>query len=223
VGIAVTDLSFDRIGAAARLLARGFHADPISTFYLDDPVARRVAFPAFFRAVIYETFEAGNAYAALAGERLLGVAIWLPPSGATPSPAFRRRASRNHAVVRERFPRGADGLYAGFGALGSLPPEEPHWYLAFVGVDPAVQRSGVGSQLLSPVLAQADAASRLPLLPRDTVSRDPPVLPSPRLRTPKGGTAFTGCARPLDHAPQPGIGSLIHARGVLLSVRLRSP
>jgi GNAT superfamily N-acetyltransferase len=161
VGIVVTDLSFDRIGAAARLLARGFHADPIITFYLDDPAARRVALPAFFRAVIYETFEAGHAYAALAGERLLGVAVWLPPSGAAPSPAFRRRASRNHAVVRARFPRGAGGLYAGFGATESLHPQEPHWYLAFIGVDPAAQRSGVGSQLLSPVLAQADAAGRL--------------------------------------------------------------
>jgi hypothetical protein len=45
MGIVVTDLPFDRIGAAARLLARGFHADPIITFYLDDPAARRVAFP----------------------------------------------------------------------------------------------------------------------------------------------------------------------------------
>ena len=45
--------------------------------------------------------------------------------------------------------------------MESLHPEEPHWYLAFVGVDPAAQRSGVGSRLLSPVLAQADAAGRL--------------------------------------------------------------
>ena len=37
-----------------------------------------------------------------------------------------------------------------------MHPEEPHWYLAFVGVDPALQRTGVGSRLLAPVQALAD-------------------------------------------------------------------
>jgi ribosomal protein S18 acetylase RimI-like enzyme len=36
-------------------------------------------------------------------------------------------------------------------------PHERHWYLPVLGTDPAHQGRGVGSALLTPVLARADA------------------------------------------------------------------
>jgi len=35
-------------------------------------------------------------------------------------------------------------------------PAEPHWYLSVLAVDPASQRSGVGSALMEPALTRCD-------------------------------------------------------------------
>jgi ribosomal protein S18 acetylase RimI-like enzyme len=48
-------------------------------------------------------------------------------------------------------------LFAGFDGLAAHHPPEPHWYLVFVGIEPAAQRSRFGNQLLAPVLGRADA------------------------------------------------------------------
>ena len=42
-------------------------------------------------------------------------------------------------------------------AVDKVHPAEPHWYLALLGTDPAVQGRGVGSALLAPAMQQADA------------------------------------------------------------------
>ena len=43
------------------------------------------------------------------------------------------------------------------GASGArLHPDDRHWYLVSMGVDPALQRQGVGGRLLEPVLEMAD-------------------------------------------------------------------
>jgi ribosomal protein S18 acetylase RimI-like enzyme len=48
-------------------------------------------------------------------------------------------------------------LSAGMMLQGSLHPEEPHWYLPWIGVRPEAQGKGVGSALLARGLARADA------------------------------------------------------------------
>jgi ribosomal protein S18 acetylase RimI-like enzyme len=40
--------------------------------------------------------------------------------------------------------------------MGSFHPSEPHWYLPLIGVDPAYQGRGLGSELLSRGLARCD-------------------------------------------------------------------
>ena len=154
--IAVKKLPFDRIGEAARLLARAFHDDPILTFFLNDPVRRKIAYPAFFRAAIYETWECGDTYGAFSDQRLIGVAVWIPPSGTAPSREFERRANRNHSTVKSHFSRRATALYRGLAGLKELHPAKPHWYLSFVGVDPPFQGQGVGGKLTAPGLKKAD-------------------------------------------------------------------
>lgn len=58
-------------------------------------------------------------------------------------------------------PRGAAALGAGFRQLSHLRPSEPHWYLAFVGVEPTHQGKGLGAAILAPALALADDQQRL--------------------------------------------------------------
>lgn len=56
------------------------------------------------------------------------------------------------------FPRASRYLFAGFVALERFHPSDPHWYLAFVGVEPSIQRRGVGAAILDPVLKTAEEA-----------------------------------------------------------------
>jgi GNAT superfamily N-acetyltransferase len=154
--IVIAKLPAIRIGQAARLLALAFRADPVITFYLNGSARRSVAFPAFFRALLCEGYECGFTCAAFSGERLIGVAHWIPPEKISPSPRFQRRARLNHFVVRCLFPGRSRGLYRGFERIATLHPHEPHWYLFLLGVDPAFQGKGVGRKLMSPVLELAD-------------------------------------------------------------------
>lgn len=146
---------------AGRLLARAFAADPIITHFLAAPLRRRVAFPAFFRAIIYEHLDAGHVYGAWEAEHLIGVAVWAPPDGVAPTAVGRVHAAADHLTVRMLFPRRARGLYGGFAETASLHPMEPHWYLGFVGIEPHYQGHGVGEKLLAPVLKTADAQDTL--------------------------------------------------------------
>lgn len=154
--IDVSRLPVGRIGDAAYVLASAFKSDPILTYFLNGSLRRHIAYPAFFRAILFETWEGGHIYGATDGPDLVGVAIWAAPGNADPSHPFRRRAAWNHALVRLCFPGRSLGIYRGFHATQSLHPKAPHWYLCFVGVDPARQGTGVGRQLLAPVLAIAD-------------------------------------------------------------------
>lgn len=47
-------------------------------------------------------------------------------------------------------------VVAAITALLSKHPSEPHYYLPFVGVDPAAQGQGIGSAVLEPVLRWCD-------------------------------------------------------------------
>jgi len=63
---------------------------------------------------------------------------------------------RHQQQVQRLFPRASRDLYAGFSALEEFHPTEPHWYLAFVGVEPSRQSRGLGRALLEPALRLAD-------------------------------------------------------------------
>lgn len=146
---------------AAALLARAFADDPIITHYLHDPRRRKLAFPAFFRSVLAECLPHGSVHSARMSGRLVGVAAWIPPEPSAPDRVARVRALPGRLVVRLLFPRSARDLSRGFATTEELHPHEPHWYLAFVGIDPAVQGHGIGSSLLAPILRSADERQTL--------------------------------------------------------------
>ncbi|MHB8512284.1 MAG: GNAT family N-acetyltransferase [Actinomycetota bacterium] len=141
---------------ASQLLARAFALDPIITHYLDDPNRRAIAFPAFFEGILEEILPSGTVFAAKSEETMVGVAAWVPPAPQEPDESARSRAANCHRTVRAMFPTTSAHLFDGFAALESRHPHEPHWYLAFVGIEPRAQGEGIGGQLLAPVLAVAD-------------------------------------------------------------------
>jgi GNAT superfamily N-acetyltransferase len=157
-GVEVDRLARREVPRAARLLARAFAADPVIGYYLSG-WRRRFAFPAFFRLALFEAVPYHTVFAARSDGKLAGVAAWVPPEAAEISGGVRAQASK--LALRALFPVMAGKLLAGFGGLSALHPEESHWYLAFVGVEPALQERGVGARLLAPVLQRADAEGSL--------------------------------------------------------------
>jgi GNAT superfamily N-acetyltransferase len=141
------------IRTASEVLTRAFAADGILSHYLSGPW-QQFAIPAFFSAVIHEHLP--TTYAATVGSTLVGVAAWSAPNE-PPAPLGRRIRARGRLLqVRVLFPSSSRPLWNGLQQMAQLQPEEPHWYLAFTGVEPACQGHGIGEGLLRPVLSQAD-------------------------------------------------------------------
>jgi GNAT superfamily N-acetyltransferase len=126
-----------------------------------DPRRRRRALPPFFAAVLYELGDSQAVYVSEQDGGLAGVAAWLPPEPEAPSRNARLRAHLASMRVRLLFPRAAPQVQLGFATLAAHHPSDPHWYLAFVGIEPGRQGQGLGRQLLDPVLERADRKGRL--------------------------------------------------------------
>lgn len=87
-----------------------------------------------------------------------GAALWLPP-GVHPNSeglerVFRQTASAAHL----------DDLLATFERMEQSHPEEPHWYLPMIGVEPMAQRRGLGAELMRHAVARCDREGALAYL-----------------------------------------------------------
>jgi ribosomal protein S18 acetylase RimI-like enzyme len=152
--IEIGPLPSQRVRAASLLLTRAFADDGILTHYLPGRRGQRLAIPAFFCAVIRE--HLATTYAATAGPDLVGVLTCAGPDEPRPRLGAQIRARSRLLQVQALFPHTSRQLLAGFRRMERLRPPQPHWYLAFAGVEPALQGKGIGEALLRPVLQQAD-------------------------------------------------------------------
>ncbi len=79
-----------------------------------------------------------------------GAALWLPP-GAHPNEEAVGQIIEDSVAAPLR-----GEVYAVFEQMAKYHPNEPHWYLPLIGVDPAHQRKGHGAALLTYALEQCD-------------------------------------------------------------------
>lgn len=141
--------------AAVALLAHAFRDNPLNRAVIGSPdPERRLRCNAHgMRALLPAARAAGTLLAVRASGALAGVLVAAPPFAyplPAPPPRERLRCLLGQgARVASRWARV-------FRALDALHPREPHWYLGLLGVDPPVQRRGLGSALLAAWLAQAD-------------------------------------------------------------------
>jgi ribosomal protein S18 acetylase RimI-like enzyme len=142
----------------SRLLARAFADDSFIGYFLANRRRRELAFPRFFRAVLHQLFDAGAVLGLEADGTLIGVAAWAPPEVPPPTRRSRSLARLAALQVRMLFPSAAPRLLAGFEKLAESHPQERHWYLAFVGIEPGQQRRGLGQMLLAPIIVRSDKA-----------------------------------------------------------------
>ncbi len=133
------------------LLTRAFADDPPVTWAFPDAQRFSAHFGRFVEAFAGAAFDMGTAHC-IGGQ--VGAALWLPPGAHSDDEALA-------ALFEEATPADRrDDLYALFEQMGQFHPTEPHWHLALIGVDPAMQGRGLGSRLLEATLAVCDGAGQ---------------------------------------------------------------
>lgn len=155
-GYVVQPLHPSQVKSAAVVLARAFQSDPAFLYVVPQAERRESALVWLFARLVSATLEAGLV---LSTNPLSGVALWLGPE-------------RHELPVITLLKNGMALLplvlgwscFRRFLALGRCTQRlhrttlrSPHLSLFALGVDPERQRQGVGSALLAPVLAEADA------------------------------------------------------------------
>jgi GNAT superfamily N-acetyltransferase len=153
----MNELSFSPVGESehARVLATlilAFAADPVERWLYPEAEQYLACFPQFLAAFGGPAFDERTVWRL--GE-FSAVALWLPP-GAEPD------GDAITTVLAESVASGKHhDMFAVLGQMGEAHPTYPHWYLPWLGVDPALQGRGLGSQLLMPCLGKVDE-SHLP-------------------------------------------------------------
>lgn len=160
----ITKLNESQIDAAADVLVRAFFDYPVWMWLAPDESHRRELMPWFMRLSLSWAIGQGETY--VAGDPIAGVAMWEPPGRLDADlDEDEKRQTRN---AWDELPQraGAQAM-SRFNAMISaqrpirerLSAGGPVWYLPWLGIDPAVQRSGVGTALLRDMFARADASS----------------------------------------------------------------
>jgi GNAT superfamily N-acetyltransferase len=130
------------------LLVMAFESDPVCHWVWPERRQYVEAFPRFARAFGGRAIELGSAHYY---EGFLGVALWLPP-GVSPDEESLAEIMQQ-TVAEERM----EAVFSMFDEMGAYHPGEPHMHLPLIGVGPASQGRGVGSELLRAMLDACDS------------------------------------------------------------------
>lgn len=132
---------------AAAVLGRAFRDNPMNVAVIGGDAGRREhCNRAGVEAYLPAALRAGPVWGAWRDDVLCGALVAMPP-GSFPLPMPGLRAGWR--LLRIQGP----GLIRRWGRVAAelfdLHPDERHWTLATLGVDPGAQRAGVGSELLA--------------------------------------------------------------------------
>lgn len=145
--VEIRSASASEMPQAVSTVVAAFVTDPIARFALVTPHDYLLGMPRQVRAFAGGSFEHGTADVST---NFAGVALWLPP-GVHPDGAALEREFRDTAETAH-----LDDLLATFEQMDRWHPEEPHWYLPMIGVEPNAQGSGVGGALMRQGVARCD-------------------------------------------------------------------
>jgi len=141
----------DEIDAVGALIALSFnHLDACA--YLVAPLVDRPRVCGdYFTLYAQHAFEHGRVDVIDKGDSLSAAAVWFDHTRDTPEIAdYDRRLAEIAGQYLVRF-QALDALF------DEHHPNEPHWQLALLGVDPSLQNNGFGSALLEHFHQELDA------------------------------------------------------------------
>ena len=179
--------------AVLAIVVLAFSADPAARWAYSDPQQYLTHFPSFVKVFGGNAFTHESAYYV---DGYVGTALWLPPEVHPDEETLIPLLQRTVAASLHQ------DLFAVFEQMGHYHPQEPHWYLPLIGVDPSHQGQGYGSALLRHALIPCDRnhtcaylestnPKNIPLYERHgfevlgeiQVGTSPPIFPM--LRTPR--------------------------------------
>ena len=143
--IRIVDRAEAQRAVSIQLMA--FSSDPIMRWAWPEAHEYIRNFPTLVRAFGGRAFENGTAHAT--GD-FRGGSLWLPP-GVTPDGDALDKLFKD--TVAEPMRSEASSMVE---QMSEAHPHEPHWHLAFIGVDPTHHRRGIGAALLQYALARID-------------------------------------------------------------------
>ena len=137
------------------VLVLAFGTDPGARWTWPDPQKYLTHFREFVKALGGKAFTHNSAYY-IGG--YAAASLWLPPNVHPDENVMATLFQRTAAEpVRNDSARV-------FEEMESYHPNEPHWYLPFIGVDPFLQGKGFGSALLKHALIACDRDNELAYL-----------------------------------------------------------
>ena len=136
-------------------IVAAFLTDPFARFGWPSPHAYLSAAPVVTRAFAGASFDHGTAYVSA---DFRGAALWLPPGVHADGEALEA------AVCDTADPQHLDDVLGTFEKMAQFHPEEPHWYLPMIGVEPMAQGRGLGAELMRHAVARCDGEGMLAYL-----------------------------------------------------------
>jgi ribosomal protein S18 acetylase RimI-like enzyme len=133
--------------SAVDTVVLAFAADPVARWCWPDAHQYLTAMPRFTVAFGGAAFGHGSAHCT---EDYAGAALWLPPN------VHSDEETLGQIVEQTSSPAIRNDLFTMLEQMGKYHPDEPHWYLPLIGVDPARQGRGYGGALLRHALRQCD-------------------------------------------------------------------
>lgn len=124
-----------------------FSTDPAARWTWPDPQQYLEHFPKFVEMLGGKAIAHGSAYCI---DVCAGAALWLPPGVGPEEEKLTALFERTAGSSAKK-----DAL-AVFEQMGRYHPQEPHWYLPFIGVDPKQQGKGYGAALMQHTLIPCD-------------------------------------------------------------------
>jgi ribosomal protein S18 acetylase RimI-like enzyme len=133
---------------AIQTIVLAFAADPVIRWFYSEPWRYVAHYGDFVEVFGGQAFGEGSAWTL--GD-YLATAIWLSPASRLDDKAIVHHLEST--VTPEKFKDLLDVL----GQMDAGHPPGPHWYLAWIGVDSAMQGRGLGNQLMAQCLQVVDA------------------------------------------------------------------
>jgi ribosomal protein S18 acetylase RimI-like enzyme len=152
----IVRLSKKQIGQAAAMLTRAFSDDPKLTHIMPDIAVKKELSQHLFEFELQYGMNYGDVYTT--SPAVEGVAVWL--SSTKSEITFWRAFRSGGRVLQKRLGKKIMDRVMSFStAVDTLHKKHapyPHYYLFFIGVDPAYQKKRVASRLITPMLGWLD-------------------------------------------------------------------
>jgi len=133
-------------------LARAFDDDPLVNWIVRQDDKREHGFDALFSTCL-RTLSLPHDEV-LTSKDCVGGALWYPPGKTRIGPIQQLALLPN--LIRVAGLRGLKRIISVMDTLDKVHPNEKHYYVQFIGVDPDHQRQGIGGALMQPILERCD-------------------------------------------------------------------